>query len=52
LILDLLEANCPLDESIYVLESLDFYNSESNSNTEVDISHGAGRETSLGEKIY
>ena len=52
LILNLLEANCPFDESIYVLESLEFYHSESNSATEVDTSHGTGRETSLGERIY
>ena len=52
LILNLLEANCPLDESIYVLESLVFYHSESNSATEVDTLHGAGRETSQGERIY
>ena len=42
LILNLLEANCPLDESIdsSIVESLRFHHSESARDTEADISWG------------
>ena len=54
LILNLLEANCPLDESIdsMTIESLMFHHSESNRDTEADISRGDRGTISLGEKIH
>jgi len=54
LILNLLEANCPLDESIYsgTTESFTGHRTESNRDTEADISLETGRATSLGEEIY
>jgi len=53
LILNLLEANCPLDESIYsnTLENFSFHHTESDRDTEANTSRGAERETSLGEEI-
>jgi len=49
-----LEANCPLDESIYsgTTESFTGHRTESNRDTEADISLETGRATSLGEEIY
>jgi len=54
LILNLLEANCPLDESIdsMTIESLMFHHSESNRDTEADISRGDRGIISLGEEIH
>jgi len=54
LILNLLEANCPLDESIdsVTIESLMFHHSESNRDTEADISQGDRGTVSLGEEIH
>jgi len=54
LILNLLEVNCPLDESIdsSTMESLRFCHTESNKDTEVDILQDDRRTSSLGEKIY
>ena len=51
LILNLLEANCPLDESIYSkpMESSRFNDPESNRETESDIMQDGGGGTSLGE---
>jgi len=51
LILDLLEANCPLDESIYskTSENFSFNHPGSNRDPEANTSRGAERETSLGE---
>jgi len=53
LILNLLEANCPLDESIYstTTENFSFHNPEFDRDTEANTSHSAERETSLGEEI-
>ena len=53
LILNSLEANCPLDESInsMTVESLMFRHSESNRDTEGDILLGDRGATSLGEEI-
>jgi len=53
LILNLLEANCPLDESIYsnTSENFSFQHPESNRDTESNTSRGAERETSLGDEI-
>jgi len=54
LILNLLEANCPLDESIdsMEIESLRFCHSESNRDTVADISRGDKGIISLGEEIH
>jgi len=54
LILNLLEANCPLDESTdsMTIESLRFCHSESNRDTVADISQGGGGAISLGEEIH
>jgi len=54
LILNLLEANCPLDESMdsKTMESLRFRHTEPDSDTEVGISRGNRRTTSIGEEIY
>ena len=54
LILNLLEANCPLDESIYsnTSENFSFQHPESNRDTESNTSRGAERETSLGDEIW
>ena len=54
LILNLLEANCPLDESIdsMTIESLMFRHSESNRDTAADISRGDRGTVSLGEEIH
>jgi len=54
LIFNLLEANCPLDESIdsMTIESLRFHHSESNRDTEADISRGDRGTISLGEEIH
>ena len=53
LILDLLEANCPLNESIdsRTMETLRFYHSESDRDTEADVLRD-DRAISLGEEIY
>ena len=53
LILNLLEANCPLDESIDSMtkEPLMFCHSESTVGVEADISLGYGGTISLGEEI-
>jgi len=53
LILDLLEANCPLNESIdsRTMESLRFCHSESDRDTEADVLRD-DRAISLGEEIY
>jgi len=54
LILDLLEANCPLDESIdsSTLESLRFRHSESTRDTEASLSRDERGTTSMGEGIH
>ena len=54
LILNLLEANCPLDESIdsSTLESLRFCHSESNSDTEGDILQDDRGAISMDEEIH
>ena len=54
LILNLLEANCPLDESIdsSTMETLRFRHSDSNCDTEADTSCGDRGATSLDEVIY
>jgi len=54
LILNLLEVNCPLDESIdsSTMESLRFCHIESNKDTEVDILQDDRGTFSLGEEIY
>jgi len=54
LIFNLLEANCPLDESIdsSTLESLRFCHSESTRDTEGDISRNDRGTTSIGEEIH
>jgi len=54
LILNLLEANCPLDESIdsMTIESLMFHHSQSNRDTEADISRGDRGTISLDEEIH
>jgi len=53
LILDLLEANCPSNESIdsRTMESLRFCHSESDRDTEADVLRD-DRAISLGEEIY
>ena len=52
LILNLLEANCPLDESIdKTMESLRFNHSQSTRDTEADDSRGDGGANSIGEEI-
>ena len=53
LILNLLEANCPLDKSIdsSTMETLKFRHSESTRDTEADTSQDSGGTTSLGEEI-
>ena len=53
LILNLLEANCPLDESIdsMTMESLRFCHTESNRDTEADIPLGERVATRLSEEI-
>ena len=52
--LNLLEANCPSDESIdsRTMESLRFRHSESNRDTEADIWRDGRGATSLGEGIH
>jgi len=53
LILNLLEANCPLDESVdsSTIETLRFYHSEFSRDSEVDILRGDRGTTSLSEEI-
>ena len=53
MILNLLEANCPLDESIdsMTMESLRFCHTESNRDTEADIPLGERVATRLSEEI-
>jgi len=53
-LLDLLEANCPLDESIdsSTMESLRFCHSESNRDSEADIPQGDRGAISLSEEIH
>jgi len=52
--LDLLEANCPLDESIdsRTMETLRFRHSESDRDTETDSLRDDRRAISLGDEIY
>ena len=54
LILNLLEANCPVDKSICsrTMESIAFHHSESSQDIEADASQNDGGTTSLGEGIY
>ena len=54
MILNLLEANCPSDESIdsKTMESLRFCHTESDRDTEVDISRDDRGVTSLDEGIH
>jgi len=54
LILNLLPANCPLDESICsgTMESIRFHHTESSGEIEVDISRGDRGAISLGEEIH
>ena len=54
LIFNLLEANCPLDESIYAdtTENFTCYRPEPNRDTEAGTSLEAGREPFLGEETY
>ena len=54
MILNLLEANCPLDESMdsMTIESLRFRHTESNRDTEVNISQGDRGTISLGKEIH
>jgi len=54
LILNLLEANCPLDKSIHssAMETLKFCHSESNSESEADIWRGDRGATSVGEEVH
>ena len=54
LILNLLEANCLLDESVYSksMESLRFYHPQSNRDTEADTSRGDREDAFMGEGIY
>ena len=54
LILNLLEANCPLDESIEsrTMETLMFCHPDSNRDSEVGILRGDTRATSLGDEIH
>jgi len=54
LILNLLEANCPLDESIDsgTMETLRFHHTESNRDIEADFLRGDGGASSLGEEIH
>ena len=53
LILNLLPANCPFDESMdsKTMESLRFRHTEPDSDTEVGISRGDRGTTSIGEEI-
>jgi len=50
LIFNLIEANCPVDESIDSLETLEFGHPESNGDSEANISRGDKGATSLGEE--
>ena len=54
MILDLLEANCPLNESIdsRTMETLRFRHSESDRDTEADVLRDDRGAISLGEGIY
>ena len=54
LILNLLEANCPLDETIdsRTMETLMFCPIESNRDTEADILQGDGGATSMSEETH
>ena len=54
LIFNLLEANCPLDESVdsMTMESLRFCHTESNRDTEANISQDDTGATSLGDEIH
>jgi len=54
LILNLLEADCPSDESINsrTMESLRFCHTESSRDTETDISRGDRGATSLSKEIH
>jgi len=54
LILNLLEADCPIDESVYpnTTGTLRFCDSESSWDTEADTLQGSGETTSQGEGIY
>ena len=54
LILNLLEADCPLDESIdsSTMETLRFCHSESTSDTEADILRDDRRAISVSEEIH
>ena len=54
LILNLCEANCPLDESIdqSTIETLRFNSIGSNTDNEADISRSNRGSTSLDEEIY
>jgi len=54
LILDLLEADCPLDESIdsMTIETLRFCHSESDRDSEADISRDDRGATSPGEEVF
>ena len=54
LILNLLEANCPLDESIdsMTIETLMFRHTESDRDTVADISQGDRGTISLGKEIH
>jgi len=54
LILNLLEANCPLDESIDLstMETIRFRHSDSDCDTEAEISCGDRETISLGEEIH
>ena len=53
MILNLLEANCPSDESIdsMTMESLIFHHTESNRDSEADIPLGETGARSLSEEI-
>jgi len=50
LIFNLIEANCPVDESIDSLETLEFGHPESNVDSEANILRGDRGATSLGEE--
>ena len=54
MILNLLEANCPFDESIdsSTMESLKFHHSESTGESETDILRGDRGAITLGEEIH
>ena len=51
LILNFMEANCPLDESIDSLETLRLGHPQSNGDSEANISRGDREATSLGEEV-